>query len=72
MADDKKLNNIRILRDIRVCGKVVEKGDVIAKTTFANKSDWQNLCNMQPARCAETDKKVGKADKEQMPKAASR
>lgn len=70
MADEKKKPNILALKAFRLKGKVVAQGEVVAKTAFAKKSDWQNLCNMDPApRCEETDKAVGKpkAAKPQVP-----
>jgi len=74
MADAKK--NIRAMREIRVRGKVVKKDEVIAKSAFAHKGDWQNLCHMTPPRCEETDDSVGeakvssKSNKQAMPDAS--
>lgn len=58
MAEKK---NLLILKEIRIGGKPQPVGSVIAKGDFPNKGDWQNLCNMTPARCIETDAPVAGA-----------
>lgn len=63
MAKEKSPANVRALVAFRLKGKPVNVGDVVAKTSFAQKSDWQNLLHMEPARVEETDDKVGKASK---------
>ena len=74
MADNKK-NNVIALVEFRLKGKVIQKGEVIPKSAFANKGDWQNLVHMKPARCEETDGSVGKpkakSDKAKSDKAKS-
>lgn len=60
MAEPKEPNNLEVLVPFRIKGKKVEKGEVIAKTEFNNKGDWQNLVHMTPPRAKETDAKVGK------------
>lgn len=73
MADEKKeLSNVRALSEFRLKGKKVVKGEVVSKKSFANKGEWQNLCNMKPARCEETSATVGKpkAEGEKANKAA--
>ena len=62
MADKakKELPNIKVVKSFRLKGKGLPVGTVVAKTDFAKKSDWQNLCQMDPApRAEETDEKVG-------------
>jgi len=61
MAEVKK-SNLKVLREIRIKGKAVGKGSVIAKSEFANKGDWLNLCGMKPARLEETDDGLKKID----------
>lgn len=56
MAEKK---NLEVLRSIMLKGDMVKKGTVLAKSDFDNKSDWQNLCHMESAGLAETDKPVG-------------
>lgn len=53
-AEDKAKKNIKALRDLRVKGKHVATGEVVAKSDFPNKADWQNVCNMTPPRAEET------------------
>lgn len=58
---DKELKNIKALSDFRLKGRPVVKGEVVSKSDFAAKSDWQNLCNMGPKpRAEETSDAVGK------------
>jgi hypothetical protein len=58
MADEKK--NLRAMTGLLVNGKHVAEGEVIAKSDFANKGDWQNLVfSFNPPRMTETDDKVG-------------
>lgn len=67
MADtDAKLkNNIKALGAFRLKGEVIKKHRVISKKDFARKSDWQNLCNMNPKpRAEETSDKVADAPAE--------
>ena len=61
--DDKSKPNLKVLVSFRLKGAPVQKGAVIAKSDFTNKSDWQNLAHMEPARVEETDAKVGPAAK---------
>lgn len=67
MADevkqDKSKKNIKALREFRLNGKAVIKGEVIAKSDFQNSGDYLNLCAMTPARAEQTDEKVGKPAK---------
>ena len=63
MSEDKKMPNIKALRDFRLNGAAVVKGEVVAKSKFQNKGDWLNLCHMKPPRAEETDAKVGKPKK---------
>lgn len=72
MADaheDKAKPNIKALKSFRLKGDVVAKDEVIRKSAFAKKGDWQNLCNMSPPKAEETDEKVG-APSAVKPKAA--
>lgn len=67
MADkheDKAKKNIKVLKAFRIKGRPTVVGEVIAKETFAKKGEWQNLCNMNPAKAEETSDDVG------VPKAA--
>lgn len=57
---DKEKPNVIALNDFRLRGVKVVEGEVVAKSDFASKGDWQNLANMRPARVEETDKPVGK------------
>lgn len=60
MADKKELPNIKVLQSFRLKGKALPVDAVVSKGDFAKKSDWQNLCNMDPKpRAEETDEKVG-------------
>ena len=63
MAEPK---NVRVLQQFRLNTKdrdeptrVAVKGEVIAKSDFAKKSDWQNLLHMPKPRVEETDDKAG-------------
>lgn len=51
--------NLKVLRHIRIAGKHIEAGSVIAKSDFESKGDWMDLCQMKPARLEETDEKLG-------------
>lgn len=74
MSDTK--NNIRALKSFRLKSKtdgeptvVVAKGEVVSKSAFKTKSEWQNLCAMEPKpRAEETSDSVGKP-KAEKPKA---
>lgn len=59
--DDKSKPNIKAVRNFRLKGELVNVGDVVAKKSFAQKADWQNLVHMDGPRAEETDEKVGKA-----------
>lgn len=61
MAEDKPKNNIKSLIEFRLKGEAVKVGDVVAKSDFPTKGDWQNLCHMTPPRAEETADAVGKA-----------
>ena len=63
--NDPKKPNVKALSAYMLKGKPVAKGQVMSKKDFTNKADWQNLCNMEPARCEETADAVGapKAEK---------
>ena len=61
LENDKKLPNIKALRNFMLKGKKVNAGDVVAKSDFPNTGDFMNLCAMTPARAEQTDAKVGKA-----------
>ncbi len=52
---EKDKKNLKVLREIRIKGKAVGVGSVIAKSNFANNGDWRNLCAMKPARLEQTD-----------------
>lgn len=58
--DDKAKRNLKALREFRLKGEPIKVGQVIPKADFAKKGDWQNLCNMTPAKLEETDEQVGK------------
>ena len=64
--DDPKLPNIAILKSIRLKGKHIEKGSVVAKKDFPNKATWQNMVHMGKPSGEETDDpvKVVKPNKE--------
>jgi hypothetical protein len=59
----KEMKNIRALTGFRLKGGHVGAGDVVAKSDFPSKGDWQNLVNMTPARAEETDDSAGPAPK---------
>ena len=63
IGNDKKLPNIKALRQFLLNGKAVVKGEVITKGDFANSGDYMNLCAMTPPRAEQTDAKVGKPAK---------
>lgn len=63
MADKK---NVKATQQFMLKGRKVETGEVVAKTDFPNKQDWQNLLHMSKPRVEETDEAVGK------PKAAAK
>ena len=58
--DDKSKPNIKAKQAFLLKGEPVVVDEVVAKSDFPNKTDWQNLCNMEPPRCEETDEDVGK------------
>lgn len=58
--DDKDKKNIRALRAFRLKGEVIAVGEVVKKSEFAKKGEWQNLCHMDPAKAEETNDDVGK------------
>lgn len=60
MSEDKKLSNIKALRSFMLKGVKVVEDEVVAKSDFPTKGDWQNLCNMTPPRAEETADPVGK------------
>ncbi len=65
MADEVKKGNdskknVRALQAFRLRGAAVEKDEVVAKSSFPNKQDWQNLLNMPKPRVEETSDPVGK------------
>lgn len=57
------MNNIKVLRQFLLNGNPVVVGEVVPKSAFESAGDWQNLCNMKPARAEETNEKVGKPGK---------
>jgi hypothetical protein len=60
--------NLKVLRAIRIGGKHVAVGSVIAKSSFESRADWDDLCKMSPAKLEETDEKIGgKASAAAMP-----
>ena len=67
--NDKSKPNIKALTAFLVKGDPIVKGQVVAKTDFSVKSDWQNLCNMEPPRAEETDEDVGVPDEADEPPA---
>jgi len=64
---DKDTKNVRALQQFRLKGEVVSEGEVVAKSRFANKQDWQNLLHMPKPRIEETNDPVGKAGKAEKP-----
>ncbi len=56
---DKGKANVRALKAFRLKGRTVVVGEVVPKTDFGHKSDWQNLLNMEPPRLEETKDNVG-------------
>jgi hypothetical protein len=67
MSKAKELPNVECLVAFRLKGTPILVGDVISKKDFAQKSDWQNLAHMEPARVEETDKKVKKVARKKAP-----
>jgi len=63
---EKEKSNLKVLRSIRIGGKHVEAGSVIAKSAFDSRADWYDLCTMSPPKLSETDEKIG-AEKAAMP-----
>lgn len=61
---EKEKPNLKVLRSIRIGGKHVEAGSVIAKSAFDSRADWDDLCKMSPAKLEETDEKIGAAKAE--------
>ena len=59
MSEKKALPNVKALKQFRMNGKVVVVGQVVAKSDFKQKSDWQNLAHMDKPRVEETADKVG-------------
>ena len=57
--NDPKKPNIKILQAVRLKGKHLEIGTVVAKKDFPNNGSWQNLCHMDKARAEETADPVG-------------
>jgi len=57
MAENK---NVRALQEFMLKGKKVSEGEVVAKTSFSHKQDWQNLLHMNKPRVEETNDPVGK------------
>lgn len=58
VEEDKKLPNLEILQDIRLRGKPLRKGAVVAKADFPNKGLWMTLENMPKPRVKQTSDKV--------------
>lgn len=59
---DKEKPNLKVLVPQLFKGEHLAAGDVIAKSDFAVKGDWQNLVfGFDTPRLAETDAAVGKA-----------
>ena len=54
-----EMKNVRALQDFRLKGRKVVKGEVVAKTEFQAKQDWQNLLHMPKPRVEETNDAVG-------------
>lgn len=67
MSKAKELPNVECLVAFRLKGTPILVGDIISKKDFAQKSDWQNLCHMEPKRCEETDAKVKKVARKKAP-----
>lgn len=63
---EKEKSNLKVLRAIRIKGKHVEVGTVIAKSAFESRADWYDLCTMSPPKLEETDEKIG-VEKAAMP-----
>lgn len=62
---EKDLPNLRALENILISGVHVSIGDVVPKSMFTVKGDWQNLTiSFNPPRMEETDAPVGKAGEE--------
>jgi len=57
---DKEKKNVKALQQIMLKGRKVVVGEVVAKSDFPAKQDWQNLLNMPKPRLEETDEPVGK------------
>jgi hypothetical protein len=56
--------NLKAVTTLLVNGEHLNEGDVIPKTAFAVKGDWQNLVlGFNPPRMEETDEPVGKVKK---------
>lgn len=54
--------NLKVLVPILINGAHFNVGDVVAKSDFADKADWQNLAYaFDPPRLEETDEPEGKA-----------
>lgn len=54
--------NLKVLVPILINGEHNAVGDVVAKSDFKDKGDWQNLAfAFDPPRLEETDEPVGKA-----------
>ena len=71
-GEDTTKKNIKARRDFRLKGKHVAAGEVVKKSDFPNKADWQNLCNMTPPRAEETADTVGKPKAEKAPAAKAK
>ena len=57
--EKQSLPNIKALKPFRLKGSSVSEGTVLPKSAFSKKDDWLNLCNMSPAKCAQTDEAIG-------------
>lgn len=69
---EKELPNLRATENILVGGKHIAIGQVIPKSAFAVKGDWQNLTlSFDPPRMVETDDPVGLPKAEKAAKAAA-
>lgn len=61
MMAEKEFPNLKATTSILVGGVHVAEGEVIPKTSFTVKGDWQNLVfGFSPPRMEETDAAVGK------------
>lgn len=71
MSEDKTKSGVMALVAFRLEGRKVNVGDIVPKSAFPSKGEWQNLANMTPPRVVEADEKPAKAGGKAMPGAVS-